>query len=249
MPLPMTPIEFQNEGGVLRGMLHPAAGPGPRPIVVFLHGFTGHRYEPGWIYVRVARRLAAAGVSAFRFDFRCSGESDGDFAEMTISTEVSDAVRAVELMAERGDVDADRIGLLGFSLGGAVAAETAARRADIRSLCLWSPVSDPAIQFADRAREMTGDTLDLGPVVLGRGFVEDLPRHRPVEALRRWAGPVRVIHGTADPVVEVSSGRAYMDGPGRREIIEVAGAEHGWHGAANQARLFDATVDWFRETL
>ncbi len=246
---PLQPIHFTNDGLTLWGMLHLPDGPGPHPSVVFLHGFTGQRYEPGWIYVRVARVLAAASIAVFRFDCRFSGESDGEFSDMTISTEISDAMRAADLMAVRHDMDPGRMGLLGFSMGGTVAAETAARRNDIRSLCLWSPVSDPVYQFGDRAREMTGDTLDLGPVVLGRGFVDDLPNHSPVEATRRWGGPLRVIHGTADPVVDVSSGRAYLDGPGRREIVEVEGAEHGWFGADKQARLFQATVDWFRETL
>lgn len=246
---PLLPIAFTNEGLTLWGMLHRPAGEGPHPLVVFLHGFTGQRYEPGWIYVRAARQLARAGVAAYRFDCRFSGESDGDFRDMTISTEISDAIRAVDLMKSRSDVDSARIGLMGFSMGGTVAAETAARREDIRSLCLWSPVSNPLAQFGGRAREMQGDTLDVGPVVLGRGFVDDLPNHAPVEATRRWGGPLRVIHGAADSTVSVASGRAYMDGPGRREIVEVEGAEHAWHGADKQARLFDATVEWFRETL
>jgi dienelactone hydrolase len=242
-------IQFENEGLTLVGMLHTPPGDVPFPTVVFCHGFTGQRYEPGWIYVRVARRLADAGIASFRFDCRFSGESDGDFKDMTISTEVSDTMRAVDLIKSRSDVDPQRLGLLGFSLGGTVASETAAARDDIRSLLLWSPVSDPVEQFADRAEAMAGDTLDIGPVVLGRGFVEDLPHHAPVEATGRWGGPLRVIHGLADPVVAPASGQAYMDGPGRREIVLVDGAEHGWFGADKQAALFDATVGWFRETL
>jgi dienelactone hydrolase len=243
-------IQFENEGLNLVGMLHRPDGVGPFPAVTFCHGFTGQRFEPGWIFVRVARRLAEAGIAVFRFDCRFSGESDGEFRDMTISTEISDAMRAVDVLKSRPEVDAGRLGLLGFSLGGPVASETAARRQDIRSLLLWAPVADPAAHFADRAERMgDADTLDLGPLVLGRGFVEDLPNHAPVEATRRWGGPLRVIHGTADAAVQVSAGQAYMDGPGRREIIVVEGAEHGWFGADKQAALFDATVEWFRETL
>jgi dienelactone hydrolase len=245
----LQPIHFTNEGLNLWGMLHCPEGVGPHPGVVFLHGFTGQRYEPGWIYVRVARLLAAAGIAAFRFDFRFSGESDGDFQDMTISTEIADAMHAVDLFKVRHDIDPHRIGLLGFSLGATVAAETAARRKDIRSLLLWSPVADPFNQFVEMRKKMFGDTPDVGPVLVGRGFVEDLGNHDPVEATRKWGGPLRVIHGTSDPVVSIDYGRAYMDGPARREIIEVEGAEHGWFGAQNQEDLFTATLDWFRETL
>lgn len=245
----LEPIRFRNEGMTLWGMLHLPEDEGPHPAVVLLHGFTGQRYEPGWIFVRVARRMAEAGIAAFRFDFRFSGESDGEFHDMTISGEISDAMRAVDLIRDRPDVDASRLGLLGFSLGGVVAAETAARREDIRALCLWSPVSDPARQFGERAKDLTGDTLDIGPVVAGRGFAEDLAAHDPVGATRRWGGPLKVIHGAADSTVDVAFGRAYLDGPGRREIQEVPGAEHAWWGEGNQRTLFQATVDWFREVL
>jgi pimeloyl-ACP methyl ester carboxylesterase len=242
-------IQFENDGLNLVGMLHIPHGVGPFPAVTFCHGFTGQRYEPGWIYVRVARRLAEAGIASFRFDCRFSGESDGEFRDMTISTEIADTLRAMDVVRSRPEIDQARLGLLGFSLGGTVAAETAARRQDVRSLLLWSPVSDPGVQFADRAEKMAGDALDIGPVLLGRGFVEDLPNHAPVEATRRWGGPVRIIHGTMDPVVNIASGRAYLDGPGRREFVPVEGAEHGWFGAGNQKALFDATVEWFRDTL
>lgn len=243
-------IQFDNEGLNLVGMLHLPHGVGSFPAVVYCHGFTGQRYEPGWLYVRTARRLAEAGIASFRFDCRFSGESDGEFRDMTVSTEISDAMRAVDVVKSRPEIDAERLGLLGFSLGGTVASETAARRADIRSLMLWSPVSDPADFFADLAERMgEADTLDLGPAVLGRGFIEDMGRHAPVEATRAWGGPLMVAHGTADAAVPLTSGEAYLDGPGRREILVVDGADHAWYGDAIRETLFRATAEWFGETL
>jgi len=243
-------IQFENEGLNLVGMLHLPHGVGPFPAVVFCHGFTGQRYEPGWIFVRVAREMAEAGIAVFRFDCRYSGESDGAFQDMTISSEISDAMRALDVVKSRPEIDAGRLGLLGFSLGGTVASETAARRADIRSLLLWAPVADPVALFSED-KYLIGDaeTLDLGPLVIGRGLVEDAANHHPVEATRRWGGPLKVIHGTEDAAVPISAGEAYMDGPGRREFLPVPGAEHGWFGADKQRILFDNTVGWFRDTL
>lgn len=243
-------IQFENDGLNLVGMLHLPDGAGPFPAVTFCHGFTGQRYEPGWLYVLTARRMVEAGIACFRFDCRFSGESDGDFRDMTISTEISDTMRALDVVKSRPEIDAERLGLLGFSLGGAVASQTAALRRDIRSLMLWSPVSHPATFFADTAARMgDGDTLDLGPAVLGRGFVEDAAHHAPVEATHRWGGPIRIVHGTADASVPLSSGEAYVPGDGRREIIAVDGADHAWYGADIRETLYRATVGWFLDTL
>ena len=63
-----TPITFSNHGQQLVGMLHLPDGPGPHPAVIFYHGFTGDRVENHVIFVKMARRLAAAGHAALRFD-------------------------------------------------------------------------------------------------------------------------------------------------------------------------------------
>lgn len=246
---PQEPIRFENEGLNLYGWLHRPEGERPHPVVTFCHGFTGQCYEPGWIFVRCARRMAEAGIAVFRFDCRFSGNSDGEFRDMTISTEVADALRALEVVEAQPGLDANRMGMLGFSMGGTVAAETAEKHGRIRTLCLWAPVSDPMQQFGSRAVEFQDGLLDLGPVVLGEGFAQDMPNHKPVEAAARWGGPIRIIHGEQDATVALDSGKAYLNGPGRREFLPIPNGEHGWFTEAVQNALFDATVQWFRETL
>jgi dipeptidyl aminopeptidase/acylaminoacyl peptidase len=247
---PLEHIRFENEGLNLYATLHRPDGPDPHPAVVMCHGFTGHRLEANCLFVKCARRLAAAGIAVFRFDCRFSGESDGDFQDMTIAGEVSDANSAVDTLIAQPGIDGARLGILGFSMGGTVAPLTAASRDDIRTMVLWAPVSDPARQFARFLPDIgDADTLDIGGYVLGKGFIEDLPAHRPVDAARRWGGPIRIIRGTEDLAVTLDSARAYLDGPNEREFLEVEGTDHGWIGHAHQERLFDATVGWFRETL
>jgi dienelactone hydrolase len=249
--IPIEHIRFENEGLNLYASLHRPAGPGPHPGIILCHGFTGHRLEANNVFVKCARRLADAGIAAFRFDCRFSGESDGDFRDMTISSEVSDARKAVDTLISQPNIDAGRLGILGFSMGGTVAALTAAARSDIRSMALWAPVAWPDKQFADRAAELLAgaETVDLGGYVLGRGFAEDLRKHHPTDAAKVWGGPVRIIRGTEDLAVTEEAARAYLNGPNRREFFAVQGTDHGWLGYESQAHLFDLTVDWFRDTL
>lgn len=248
---PLEHIRFENEGLNLYATLHRPDGPAPHPAVVMCHGFTGHRQETNNVFVKCARCLASAGFMAFRFDCRFSGESDGEFRNMTISTEVSDARKAVDTLLEQPGIDPARLGIIGFSMGGTVAPLTAAARADIKSMVLWAPVAWPMDQFANWARQLGpgADTVDMGSYVLGRGFAEDLGNHHPAEAAKAWGGPVRIIRGTEDLAVTEAAARAYLDGPKRREFIAVEGADHGWLGSEIQKRLFDLTVEWFCETL
>lgn len=79
-------VELQSRGLTLRGMLHiPANISGKIPMVVIFHGFTGNKMEPHFILVKLSRLLETKGIASVRFDFAGSGESDGDFSEMTIS--------------------------------------------------------------------------------------------------------------------------------------------------------------------
>src|SRR5690242_9112874 len=105
-------VEFQTTGAkTLRGVLHqPAEGvPGPAPAVVFFHGFTGNRMESHWMFVRCSRALAEAGVASLRFDFYGSGESDGEFRQMTLTGEIADGRAAVAFLRKQNGIDPQRV--------------------------------------------------------------------------------------------------------------------------------------------
>ena len=120
-------IEFRNRRGKrLRGMIHkPGTGARRVPGVVFFHGFTGDRMESHWIFIKCARALAKAGIAALRFDFYGSGESDGEFREVTLQSEIADAKSAVNFFRKQKGIDGGRLGICGLSMGGAVAATVA----------------------------------------------------------------------------------------------------------------------------
>ena len=81
-------VEIKRDGLTLRGMLHvPDNVSSKVPMVILLHGFCDDRNEINFVHNELSQRLCDAGIASVRFDMNGSGESDGRFEDMTISSE------------------------------------------------------------------------------------------------------------------------------------------------------------------
>src|SRR5213595_309448 len=105
-----------------------------------MHGFGGHPDQPH--IVATCDALARAGVAALRFAYR-----DHRPPRMTLDTALADAAGAVRLLKAHPGVP-ERLGVVGFSFGGTVAAIMAGRDHRVRAAVLaaaparTSPMSD-----------------------------------------------------------------------------------------------------------
>lgn len=249
-------ISFENEGQTLYGFLHVPEGAGPHPAVALLHGFGGNHMEPRAIFTRTARRLASSGITALRFDFRGSGDSEGAFRDASIESEVSDARTGLRFLGEQPEVDAERLGLVGLSLGGMIAARTAGEGRHVRALVLWSPVAHLGELFAteateERARELLSEGyVDFGGLEVGMDLVRQATETDPVAALDGYADPVLVIHGTADELVPAEHGQRYKAALGDRADLElVEGADHVYSAVPWERQVMERTTAWLTEHL
>lgn len=64
---------------------------GNLPTLVLFHGFTANRNGPGDILKTTATALATQGFDTLRIDFLGSGESDGQWADSSLTSRISDA--------------------------------------------------------------------------------------------------------------------------------------------------------------
>ncbi|HEY3302322.1 MAG TPA: alpha/beta hydrolase [Candidatus Binatia bacterium] len=118
-------VTFQSDGLNLSGIVHVPDDlrPGDRwPAFLVLHGFGGNKESRGAIVI--VEQLARWGYIAMRFDFRGCGESGGERGRILCLDQVADTANAVTYMANRPDVDPERIALVGSSFGAAVAIYT-----------------------------------------------------------------------------------------------------------------------------
>ena len=129
--------EVKTEDGILRGMMN-RPNEKKYPLVLMLHGFTANRNGPRFAFVRLARALEQLGIGSIRFDFLGSGESDGEFSEMTYQKEFKQAICILEEISKLEDVT--EIYVLGHSMGGAIAGQLAASFPEtIKKCALWAP--------------------------------------------------------------------------------------------------------------
>ena len=255
-----SPVVFTNEDMQIVGMIHrPAAMTESKPTaVVFFHGCTTSRTEAHWIFVKMARALSKNGIMALRFDFRFSGESEGDFQDMTLSDEVSDAIRSVDYLVSDCGADPERIGIVGMSMGGAIGAITAGRLRDrIVSCVLLNPVGRLHEDLSAIAESNNINTssfpIEWKSLLFGRAFFDDLKNINPLEEIVHATCPVLIINGTADTSVSPKRSREYYktlrNNGQNAELMLIDGADHVFTSVAWEHEIIEKVSGWFMRTL
>lgn len=129
----------------LEGVIHlPRGSEGKVPGVVLCHPhplYGGNMHNN--VVVAVSRALVELGIAAFRFNFRGVGSSEGSFDDG--AGEQDDLRAAFAALAERPEVDPDRLGMMGYSFGGMVALAAVKGFAQARTLAAVSPVVNPGL--------------------------------------------------------------------------------------------------------
>ena len=249
-------ISFENQGQRLFGMTHSPDIDERAPAVLMCHGFTGDRIESHFIFVKMARCLADAGFFVMRFDFRGSGESEGDFSDMTIPAEIDDARVALAWLRGQPEVDPKRVSLLGLSMGGTVAASLAGEDEDIAGLILWSALAEPSI-FVSKNVATAEEILpplgiqkdgryDKGGHLIGKAFKETVETVQPLKNIQKYTGDVLILHGTRDETVPPSEAERYAEAVGAEHasLHWIQGADHTYSAHIWEQEVFSLTIDW-----
>jgi alpha/beta superfamily hydrolase len=236
-------VEIQVEPAAgLRGIWHRAAGTRARPAVLLLHGFTGQRTEEGRLFVLTGRALARAGIDCLRCDFRGSGDSDGDFDAMTLTSELADARAALAWLLRQTRIDRARLGLIGLSLG-SVVAQLLAARAQPAALVLWAGIAHPAEIFSDA---LLADARARG-FAAGAAFVREIRASHPLDQLSGYRGAFLCVRGQHDFVPAAHSQAALRLVSGR--LIEIPGGDHCFGEPAGKRAAIAATVRFLQRAL
>ncbi|CAM4462028.1 alpha/beta fold hydrolase [Deinococcus marmoris] len=231
---------------------------GKVPAVLLLHGFASQKDEVGDMYKNLAAKLAAQGIASLRIDFQGSGDSKIPFEQMTFTNQVSDAQAAFDSLKGRPEVDATRLGLLGFSMGGGVAIKLAANAANpVKSLALWSSTSSRSLADIETGSRATAEKegvvdVDLGftKIKLGKAFYSSLQNQNLEADIGKFRGNTMIVYGTADPLSGNAPYFLYNLQGKVQNLVLINGADHIYHvltaDKTESNQVIDTTVNWFR---
>jgi putative redox protein len=201
-------VQFPNpDGQKLSGLLDLPSGPA-KAFALFAHCFTCSKNLKA--ATNIARALNDAGIAVLRFDFTGLGQSEGEFADTSFSSNVDDLLAAVDFLDN--EYESPRI-LVGHSLGGTAVLRAAA---SIKSAVAVATVGSPADPVhvshlfegsIDELRSHGEAEVQLGgrPFRIRREFVDDLETHDLATAVGKLRKALLVMHAPLDEIVEIDN--------------------------------------------
>ncbi len=146
---------IQSHGSAMNALLFEAAGAGPHPTVILMHGLPGNERN-----LDLAQAMRSAGWDVLTFTYRGAWGSAGDFS---ISNAIEDTAAALDFAhsaeAAKLGIDPHHLVLAGHSMGGATATITAAGAGGLDGLILidaWNPALGTSKGAVTRAQLAAG---------------------------------------------------------------------------------------------
>lgn len=218
-------VSFPSRDAVtLRGWF--ISAPNPKGTVVLCHGFAGD-CSPDLVYAPLFRE---AGYSTLFFDFRGHGASNGDFTSL-VYFERRDLLAAFDFLRLRG---IRHIGLIGFSIGGAIALATAPLNpvvVGVISDCAFAELQT-IVENAFAARRFLKWLAPLlgwlTIVIASLRLRANLFSADPIHSVGKIAPrPLLIMHGGKDQEVPATEARRLYDAAKEpKELWIVPGAAH-----------------------
>ncbi|WP_194174831.1 alpha/beta hydrolase [Desulfofundulus thermobenzoicus] len=250
------PVTIPYQGKKMFGMMHLPEGQDTFSMVVTMHGFVGVKSAPHRMLVKLARKLVDSGYGVLRFDFIGAGDSEGDYRDMTISGEINEAMAAVDWLRNDSGLRIKKLGILGYSMGGCVAACCSNRIQDVSTVVLWSPISNPFWNFAyligdDFVNGLAGNDVVVEGNIIGPGFFAELVDINPVAEIAHYDQPVLLIHAARDEQVLPLNALAYKHvfKNNASHVCFIDDATHLFDKPHQEEELISRTVEWFQKYL
>lgn len=206
------------DGTRLHGWFMPARGAAAGTVVHF-HGnaqnISAHQDFVNW--------LPAEGFNVFTFDYRGYGKSEGRISRRGV---FEDCAAAVEYVRSRKDIDAQRLLILGQSMGGAnaVAVLGSGHGVGVRAIVIDSTF----VSYRRIAADVVGRTIILWPLKWPMAWFLVTNDYSPVDYLDKLPpAPILFMHGEDDEVIPpCHTPMLFTKAREPKEMWSIPGAHH-----------------------
>jgi exosortase A-associated hydrolase 2 len=221
------PFFFENQNNRLFSVLHHPLDTSSIQCetgIVFCDPFAEEKLWAHRVFVNLARLLSKQSYWILRFDCMGHGDSDGNYADTTVETQLSDIREAVTVLRKRTKVK--RVILLGARFGGTLAALAAAGNDQVHAIILWNPIINGEKYFQECLRsnlttQMTtyhkinytreqmvkdllgGKMVTIDGYLISPEFYKQISQIRLDEAMRSYNKPLLMIQIHKEEAVRI----------------------------------------------
>lgn len=221
----------------------------PRGTVVVLHGVS----ECKIVGLPLAKRLHDRGYHVFLYDARRHGDSGGSFCTYGFY-EKHDVSTVITHLERRPDVETGRIGVMGASMGAAVAVQVAAVDPRVAAVVAESGFATLRSVFDEYQKRMIKIPFHfLRNLVIRRS--ERMAHFKasavsPLEAVRSVHVPVFFLHGTEDTLIRhTASELLYRNANDPKELWLIRGARHDNMPDIGGEEYYERILGFFDRTI
>nr|WP_210313632.1 bifunctional alpha/beta hydrolase/OsmC family protein [Rhodopseudomonas rhenobacensis] len=225
----------------------------PRAYALLAHCFTCAK--DGLAARRIALSLAAQGIAVLRFDFTGLGDSDGEFANATFSSNVADLVLAADHL--RAHYKAPAL-LIGHSLGGAAVLAAAAKIPEAKAVVTIAAPSDPSHVtklFADQLDSIrttgAGEVSLAGrPFTITRDFLDDIAEHKLLQSVAALHKALLILHAPGDDTVGIDNAtKIFLAAKHPKSFVSLDDADHLLTDRRHAAYVAELIAAWVARYL
>jgi dipeptidyl aminopeptidase/acylaminoacyl peptidase len=222
------------------------------PTVVLIHGVHKNRTD----VLRAALILRHSGFNALVFDGRAHGNSEGRYVTYGYY-ERRDVETVIEWLATEKQIDKNRVGLAGESMGAAIALQVAAHNDWIKAVWADSPFASLHRVSHEFIQSSTGlPSAMVSPVIWTTQQVAnyrgsfDIAAIEPVAMAAKIQCPVFLIHGTADQLIATEHSQMIYDAlTVEKELWIVPGIRHARAARHAKREYSERLTRFFKEKL
>lgn len=248
-------VSFPNtQGQMLSAKIELPIDQHPHNCAIFAHCFTCSKNLNAIRFISQA--LTQEGIAVLRFDFTGLGDSEGDFADTSFSSNIEDLIAAAEFMSK--EYESPSL-LIGHSLGGAAVLLAKHQIPSVKAIATIGAPYEPAhvshlLQSGvEEIKEKGIAEVNIGgrPFTVKKKFLEDLEQlsssHSVINNLNTG---LLVIHSPQDTTVEIENAtKIYKAAQHPRSFLSIDGADHLLSHSEDARYVGEAIAVWAKRYL
>jgi hypothetical protein len=238
------PVRFINEGSIISGNLFiPKELEYPAPGVLLFHGRGSSQQKQ----IPRAEFFSSQGIVCLTFDNRGRGESEGDFQNLTLADGLKDALTAYDFLASRKEANTKRLGILGESFGGYLAAIVSSQR-NVGSMVFSVPATyrnewlSKSYAYIESHRSEVTEFRESGKI----------DETFSLQAISKFTGSLLIISAENDTIVPKNVPELYFNQARQskeKKIATIIGADHKLSKPEWREEFNRLAAEWFVRTL